>query len=158
MIPELIPPEQYGFRADWRQTCSTPITLIFQKKQQTKKTNPEILRYVTSYLLTTPSLWHATTKIHRKNNQFLISVNTFELNMNFQKSKIIHRPHLGSHAIGQEILIDSHSLTQVNKLKYLSFTVAQNNSVDSELDTRTSSVFEAIGERRKRVWLKKTSP
>ena len=61
---------------------------------------------------------------------------------------VIYLPLPGSyHDIGQNIE------GQVNKFKYQSSTVANNNKVDVELDTRSSNACKAFDWLKKGVWL-----
>ena len=47
--------------------------------------------------------------------------------MNLKKTDIMYQPPLGSHEIGQDIQIKGLVQTQVNKFRYLSFTVVNND-------------------------------
>ena len=50
----------------------------------------------------------------------------------------------GSHDIGKDMQIKGQELTQINKFKYLGFTVANNKRLNAELDTRMSNAFKGF--------------
>ena len=59
---------------------------------------------------------------------FSKSAKVIWLKINLKKTEIMYQPLLGSHDIGQDIQIQDQALIQVNKFKYVSSKVANNNN------------------------------
>ena len=86
---------------------------------------------------------------HKISTRFSKSANVFGLKINLKKTKVIFQTPLESHDICQDI--EGQVLYEVNKFKYLGFTVSTTKKLDAELDTRTSNTSKAFGGPRERV-------
>ena len=94
---------------------------------------------------------HNHQNVQEINTRLLKSIKRLKINL--RENEVMHRSPLSSHDIGQDIQIEDRVLTQVNKSKYIGYTVANSNRIDAELDTRTSNASNAFGELMKRAWL-----
>ena len=83
---------------------------------------------------------------------FAQAARTFGLKINIKKTEVVYQPVPGSQDTGDPILLNGEDLAQVTKFRYLGSTVSNNNSLEIELELRTSNASRAFGRLKERVW------
>ena len=98
---------------------------------------------------------HTTTDAQGIITHFSKTVGLFRLKINLKKKQDDEPTSTKSHDISKDMQIEDQILTQINKLKYLGFTVARSNRLDAEQDTLTYNASNGFSGLRKRVWFNK---